>query len=307
MSKSKIAIVQAGSIFYDTPATIDKLERLTQEAAKGGAELILFPEGFIGGYPKGLNFGLSVYAPTSEGRDEFKKYFESAIEYDSRESDRIAKCAAINKVYLVVGVIERDGGTLYCSVFFYSPEGEKLGKHRKLVPTTLERCIWDAGDGSTMPVLDTKVGKIGTAICWTNYMPLFRMTYYKKGIELYLAPTADDGDHWLSLMRTIAVEGRVFVISACQFFTSADYPTDHASHDPSATILMHGGSCAVDPFGKVLLEPDFTKEKIAFVEIDLAEIPRAKFDLDVVGHYSRPDIFQLTVNENEQNTVRFNQ
>uniref|UniRef100_A0A914PW37 CN hydrolase domain-containing protein n=1 Tax=Panagrolaimus davidi TaxID=227884 RepID=A0A914PW37_9BILA len=185
MTKSKIAIVQTGSIIYDTHATIDKLEKLTEEAANGGADLVLFPEAFVGGYPKALSFGVSLGKRSDGGRDEFKKYFESAIEYDSNESERIGKIAKRFKIFIVVGVVERDGGTLYCSVFYYNKEGEKVGKHRKLMPTALERCVWGFGDGSTLPVIDTEIGKIGAAICWENYMPLLRMAYYKKGLSFY--------------------------------------------------------------------------------------------------------------------------
>uniref|UniRef100_A0A7E4W8C9 CN hydrolase domain-containing protein n=1 Tax=Panagrellus redivivus TaxID=6233 RepID=A0A7E4W8C9_PANRE len=303
MSTSKIAVVQAGSVCYDVPATIVKLTKFVEEAAAKGAQLVLFPEAFIGGYPKALTFGISLGKRSDEGRDEFKQYFESAIEYNGHESDQIAEIAKKNGVILVVGVVERDGGTLYCSVFFYDKDGTKLGKHRKLMPTALERCVWGFGDGSTLPVIETSVGKIGAAICWENYMPLLRTTYYSKGIQIYLAPTVDDREVWLSLIRTIALEGRCFVISACQFFTSADFTPDHPAYDAKKDVLIRGGSCAVDPLGRILLEPEFDCEKIAYIDIDLGEIVRGKFDLDVVGHYARPDVFQLTVNEREQKAV----
>ena len=171
------------------------------------------------------------------------------------------------------------------------------------MPTALERCVWGFGDGSTMPVIDSTVGKIGAAICWESYMPLLRVAYYSKGIQIYLAPTVDDRDSWISLMKTIALEGRCFVISACQFFTAADFPSDHPAFEKEATVLIKGGSCAIDPLGNVLSEPVFGQETISYVEIDLGEIPRGKFDLDTVGHYSRPDVFQLIVNEKPQNVV----
>jgi nitrilase len=286
----KIAVMQCGSLVYDTPKTLEKLEALTAEAASNGAELVLFPEAFIGGYPKGLDFGVRLGTRSSEGRDEFKRYFDDT--------------AKAHNVYLVVGVVERDGGTLYCSVFFYGPDGRKMGKHRKLMPTALERVVWGFGDGSTLPVFETNIGKMGAAICWENYMPALRMSYYNKGIQLYLAPTVDDRDSWLSTMRTIALEGRCFVISACQFLTSANFPEDHpARQSSSETVLIRGGSCAVSPLGEILLEPQFYSESVNYVECDLDDILRGKFDLDVVGHYARPDVFQLTVNVSEQNAV----
>nr|CDJ94019.1 Nitrilase cyanide hydratase and apolipoprotein N-acyltransferase domain containing protein [Haemonchus contortus] len=293
-----IAVVQAGSILYDTPATLDKLERLTKEAADKGAKLVLFPEAFIGGYPKGSDFGIVLGTRSMEGREEFSKYFNSAIEENGAESRRIAEIAITNSVFIVVGVVERSGGTLYCSMFYYGPDGY-MGKHRKLMPTALERCVWGNGDGSTMPVFDTPLGKIGGAICWENYMPMYRVTLYDKGIELYLACTVDDRETWLSTMRTIALEGRCFVFSSAQFMTSSAYPENHPiriKHGDDK-VLIRGGSCAVDPLGTILVEPDFTRELIHYVDADLSRIACGKMDLDTVGHYSRPEVFQLVVNE----------
>ncbi|KAK6014991.1 hypothetical protein OSTOST_19593 [Ostertagia ostertagi] len=183
-------------------------------------------------------------------------------------------------------------------MFYYGPDGY-MGKHRKLMPTALERCLWGNGDGSTMPVFDTPLGKIGGAICWENYMPMYRVTLYNKGIELYLACTVDDRDTWLSTMRTIALEGRCFVISSAQFMTSSAYPEGHPMRVKHGNdkVLIRGGSCAVDPLGTILVEPDFTKELIHYVNADLSRIACGKMDLDTVGHYSRPEVFQLIVNE----------
>ncbi|KAI1721719.1 carbon-nitrogen hydrolase domain-containing protein [Ditylenchus destructor] len=299
----RVGIVQAGTIIYNTKATLDKLKILTTEAAEKGAQLVLFPEAFVGGYPKGLDFGVRLGTRSNEGRDEFRSYFDSAIVYDGVESNIIAEVARSNNVYIVVGVVERDGCTLYCSVFFYGPDGRRLGKHRKLMPTALERVVWGFGDGSTLPVLDTLVGKVGAVICWENYMPLLRTTMYNRGIQLYMAPTVDDRDAWQSTMRTIALEGRCFVLSACQFLRSSAFPEGHPAHGDGDKVLIRGGSCAFSPLGESLLEPDFQGEKVAVVECDLDEVIRGKFDLDVVGHYSRPDIFQLFVNEKEQKPV----
>ncbi|ULU02549.1 hypothetical protein L3Y34_002259 [Caenorhabditis briggsae] len=303
----KIAIVQAGTVLYDKSATLAKVKKYVDEAAGNGAELVLFPEAFIGGYPKWNNFGITMGTRTPEGRKEFKRYFENAIEEHGEESKDLAALAGQKNIHIVIGVVEREAGTLYCSVFFYSPDGY-LGKHRKLLPTALERCVWGQGDGSTMPVFDTKVGKLGSAICWENYMPLYRMSLYNKEIQIYLAPTVDDRDVWLSTMRTIALEGRCFVVSACQFLKSSAYPSDHVLRKEHGddTILIRGGSCAVDPLGAVLVEPDFTQETIRYAEFDLSDIALGKMDLDVVGHYSRPDVFQLTVNEKPMSTVTRN-
>jgi nitrilase len=234
-----------------------------------------------------------------EGREDFRRYFESAIEVPSPAAESLANAARENNLYVVIGVIERDGGTLYCTVLFFSPEGRLLGKHRKLMPTAMERLIWGFGDGSTLPVFHTPLGRMGTVICWENYMPLLRMAMYSKGIQLYCAPTADDRDTWLASMRHIALEGRCFVLTACQYIQRGDFPEDYAAvqgKDPK-TVLMRGGSCVIGPLGKVLAGPNFEGEGILTVDIDLGEIARGKYDFDVAGHYSRPDVFRLHVNE----------
>jgi nitrilase len=204
----------------------------------------------------------------------------------------------------VIGVIERDGGTLYCTVLFIGPDGALLGRHRKTMPTAMERLIWGFGDGSTLPVIETPVGRVGAVICWENYMPQLRLAMYGQGIQLYCAPTVDDRETWLPTMRHIALEGRCFVLAACQHATRADYPDDYpiAIDDPAA-VLIGGGSCIVDPLGRVLAGPARDGEAILTADLDLAEIDRAVFDLDVVGHYARPDLFRLEVDTRPRSAV----
>ncbi len=301
----RVAAVQAGSIAFDTPATVAKLEKLVADGAERGAELLVFPEAFVGGYPKGHDFGAVVGSRTDGGRDWFRRYHESAIDVPGPESDRIGEVASEHGVNLVVGVIERGGGTLYCSVLFYGTDGSLLGKHRKLMPTAAERLVWGYGDGSTMPVVDTSVGRVGAAICWENYMPLYRTALYSKGIQLWCAPTVDDRERWTATMRHIAIEGRCFVISANHFSVRSQYPDDYDTgygNDP-ATVLISGGSCIIDPHGEFLAPPNREGETILIADIDLGEISRGTFDLDVVGHYARPDVFQLHVNEAPQTPV----
>ena len=213
--------------------------------------------------------------------------------------DRLAEVARSTGLHLVVGVVEREGGTLYCTVLFLSPTAGCLGKHRKLMPTAAERLVWGFGDGSTLPVLDTPLGRLGAVICWENYMPLLRMAMYARGVELYCAPTADSRETWLPTVRHIAMEGRCFVLSACQFTRRRDYPgdVDNVLATAPDDVVMRGGSCIVGPLGQVLAGPDHDGETILCAELDPAEIPRAKFDLDVTGHYARPDVFQLVVHE----------
>jgi nitrilase len=212
---------------------------------------------------------------------------------------RLGEAAAAAHSYVVIGVIERDRGTCYCTVLFFGPEGGLLGKHRKLMPTALERMIWGFGDGSTLTAIESPYGRIGSVICWENYMPMLRMAMYSKNVALYCAPTADDRDTWLASMRHVALEGRCFVLTACQFLRKRDFPaTVRVSlGDSLDAILMRGGSAIISPLGKVLAGPHFEGETILTADLDLHEIGRGKFDFDVVGHYSRPDVFRLVVNE----------
>ena len=295
----RAAVVQAGSIPFDTAATVEKAVRLVGEAAASGAQLVVFPEAFIGGYPKGLAFGLVIGARDAAGREEFRLYLESAITVPGPETRLLGEAAREHQCWLVVGVIERELGTCYCTVLFIGPDGSLLGKHRKLMPTALERMIWGFGDGSTLTVVDSPWGRIGSVICWENYMPMLRMAMYSKGVSLYCAPTADDRDTWLPTMQHVALEGRCFVLSACQFIRRRDFPATvrMSLGDGPDAILMRGGSSIVSPFGRVLAGPDFTGETILTAELDLREIGRGKFDFDVAGHYSRPDVFKLIVNE----------
>jgi len=293
------AVVQAAPIAFDVEGTLDKVETLTGESTAGGAELVVFPEAFVSCYPRGLTFGAVVGSRTAEGRAWFRRYWESSIDVPGPAVERLGAIALQHATYLVIGVIERDGGTLYCTALFFSPAGELLGKHRKLMPTAAERLVWGYGDGSTLPVFDTPVGRLGGVICWENYMPLLRMAMYAKGIQLYCAPTADARDTWVATMQHIACEGRCFVLSANQFARRADYPSDYPveGDDGPEAVLCRGGSVIVSPLGEILAGPEFGREAILRAEIDLADIAEAKYDFDVVGHYARPDVFRLTVNE----------
>ncbi|KAH9317590.1 hypothetical protein KI387_019359, partial [Taxus chinensis] len=289
-----------------------KAERLIAEGAARGSQLLVFPEAFIGGYPRGSSFGLVIGNRSLKGQEEFRKYHASAIDVPGPEVDRIAAAAAKYKVHLVMGVIERAGFTLYCTVLFFDSQGQFLGKHRKLMPTALERCIWGFGDGSTLPVYDTTIGHIGALICWENRMPLSRSALYAKGIELYCAPTADSRQSWQASMTHIAVEGGCFVLSANQFCRRKDYPPppDYvfggSDEEPSAeTVVCAGGSVIISPSGTVLAGPNFEGEALISADLDFGEIVRAKFAFDVVGHYSRPEVLRLTVNDQQFDSVAF--
>jgi nitrilase len=301
----KVAVVQAASVAFDLEKTLEKLRRLTRDAASQGAKLVLFPEAFVSAYPRGLDFGAVVGSRSDKGREDFRRYWESSVEIPGPAVESLSQTASKNGVFLIVGVVERDAGTLYCTVLFFAPDGSYLGKHRKVMPTASERLVWGFGDGSTLPVFDTPLGKVGAVICWENYLPLLRATMYAKGIEIYCAPTADARDSWLASMRHIAVEGRCFVLSCNQFNRRRDFPAvyDSAFGEDPDTVVTRGGSCIIDPFGDFLAGPNFEGEAILIAEIDRAQIIRGKYDLDVVGHYARPDIFQLHVDDRPKQPV----
>ena len=300
----RVAVVQAAPVVFDRAATLAKVEKLAADAAAGGAGLVLFPEAFISGYPRGISFGTVIGDRTPAGRDHFRRYWESSIEVPGPAVDQLVALAAKLRLYMVIGVVERDGGTLYCTAVFVSPDGY-LGKHRKVMPTAAERLVWGFGDASTLPVFDTPFGRVGAVICWENYMPLLRMAMYSKGIEIYCLPTADGRETWLSTVRHIAMEGRCFVLSANQFARLSDFPADidnELASKPDDVVCL-GGSCIVGPMGNVIAGPDFAGETILFADLDLADVARAKYDFDVTGHYARPDLFRLEVNEQPQKPV----
>lgn len=306
--KLTAAVIQTSSVLLDTPATVERALGLMKEAAGQGAQVLVFPEAFLGGYPKGADFHIYLGGRTLQGRTEFKLYFDAAVCVDGPEIAQLAKAAKEYRLYVCVGIIERDGGTLYCTAVYLGPDGRVLGKHRKLMPTALERLIWGFGDGSTLQAVDTPFGKMGAVICWENYMPALRMAMYQQRVTLYCAPTADDRDTWIGTMQHIAMEGRCFVLSACQHLRRSDFPSDRMSNrlpQASDTVLMRGGSVIIDPLGKILAGPLRDQDALLTAELDLDLIPMSQLDFDVVGHYARPDVFSLQVNTAAQSAVSF--
>ena len=307
---TKAAVVQAAPVLFNKALSIEKACTLIKEAGTHGAELVLLPEAFIPAYPRGFSFGMVVGNRSDEGRSLWKRYWENTIEVPGPEVEALGKAVKNAGVFLAIGVIERDsdysGGTLYCSLLYFGPDGNLLGKHRKLKPTGAERLIWGEGDGSTLPVYSTDMGRIGGLICWENYMPLARMAIYGNGVEIYLAPTADQRDTWQATMRHIACEGRCFVLGCNQFVKKDMYPQDIETGDELSNqpdIMCRGGSVIVSPFGEVIAGPAYDEETILYADLDLAEVAKAKVDFDVVGHYARPDVFRLSVNTAPQTPI----
>lgn len=292
MRTRRVAVVQSAPSLFDLPETLRRFETRLAEGAAGGAELVVFPEAFVGGYPKGATFGATVGERTAEGRALFARYRRSAVDIPGATFDELRATVARYRVHVVVGVIERAGHTLYCTALLVAPDGTLLGHHRKLVPTGTERLIWGQGDASDVAVVDTDLGRVGLAICWENYMPLYRSALYEQGVQIYCAPTVDCRDTWAATMRHIGVEGRCFVVSATQYAVRADYPADFPlGADP---VVIRGGSCVVDPFGGFLAGPVFDRPEVLLADLDLDVLDGAYLDLDVAGHYARPDLFRLT-------------
>jgi nitrilase len=306
MTIVKGAVIQAGTVLFDKAQTMERFADLLGDAAKQKAQLAVFPEAFIGGYVKGIDFGVRMGMRSDEGREDFARYFDNAIEVPGEDTNTIAKLVKDAGLYAVIGVIERAGGTLYCTTLYFAPDGSLLGKHRKIMPTAMERVTWGFGDGSTLIAPETEIGVIGGAICWENLMPQMRLAMYAKGVEFYCAPTVDDRENWHAVMRTTAWEGRCFVLSAVQFLTINDYPDGYDIRRPAGdnAPLINGGSCIISPMGEVLAGPIYGEEAVLTADMDKSVIAKGKYDFDVVGHYARPDIFTLHIDEREKKPVR---
>jgi nitrilase len=300
----RVAVVQAGATPFDTDAAVEKVCSMTAQAASGGAELVLLPEAYVGGYPWGLAFGTAVGGRSEAGRRTWERYWGGAVDVPGPEVELMGEAALVAGVHLCVGVVERDStygrGTLFCTLLYFGADGTLLGTHRKLKPTAAERLIWGEGDGSTLTVVDTPLGKVGGLICWENYMPLARMAMYGKGVEIYLAPTADARERWQSTLQHIALEGRCFVLGCNQYVHRDMYPDDLEIEDELLAWpedLCKGGSAIYGPLGECLAGPLWDEEGILFADLDMSAIPRSKFDFDATGHYARPDVFSLEVDE----------
>jgi nitrilase len=300
--QAKVAVVQAAPVLFCREATVEKACRLVLDAAAKGAKLVLLPESYVPAYPRGLGFGTVVGSRSAEGRRTWERYWANSVDVPGPATEALGAAARQARVFLVVGVTERESrprrGTLYCSLLYFGPDGRLLGVHRKLKPTGAERLIWGEGDGSSLAVYDTAVGRLGGLICWENYMPLARMALYEQGIEVYLAPTADARDTWQATLRHIACEGRCFVLGCNQYVTKSMYPADLEGLQDlvdQPEVMCRGGSVIYSPLGEVLAGPIYDQEGMLLADLDLSEVVRARYDFDVVGHYARPDVFDYAV------------
>jgi nitrilase len=296
--KISVCLVQDSPVFFDKEKTIKKVEELVIKCAGEGINLIVFPESFIPGYPRGLSFGATVGNRTDEGRKMYSEYYKNSFDINSGDLKTLEDLSKSQNVYLVIGVTEKvnTNGSLYCSMLYISPKAGFLGVHRKIKPTGSERIIWSEASGESLVSFNTEIGKLGGLICWENYMPLARMAMYKQGVEIYIAPTADARETWTTTMRHIALEGRCFVLGCNQFFEKSMYPEPYRSLvETEPELMCKGGSIIVGPTGKIIAGPLFDEAGMLRAELDLEDIILTKLDFDAVGHYSRDDIFDFKV------------
>lgn len=304
--KYTVAALQIGTSPLGTASTIEKILSYESQIKESNIKLVVLPEATIGGYPKGSTFGTYLGYRTQSGREDFAQYHKNAIELPGPETNVLLELSSRTGASIVVGAIEKDGATLYCTMVYIDPKLGYIGKHRKLMPTASERLVWGQGDGSGLIVAENEhLGKFGGAICWENYMPLYRAAMYAKGINVYCAPTVDEREIWRSLMRTIAVEGRLFVVSAVQFLPLPEECGLTLPGWDKDRNCINGGSVIVNPYGDIIAGPLTGEEGLLKAEIDLDVIIESRYDLDVTGHYARNDIFTLTVDERPKDGVSF--
>jgi nitrilase len=304
-----VAAVQAAPVFLDRAATVDKACSLIAEAGARGARLIAFPESFIPSYPFWVWF--IPAGNTHALRELYSELLDQAVTVPSDATDRLCTAAREAGINVAVGINERNaeasGSTLYNSLLYIGADGRILGCHRKLVPTAGERLVHGQGDGSTLAAYDLDIGRVGGLICWENYMPLARYAMYAWGVQIYIAPTWDRGEPWISTLRHIAKEGRVYVLGCCSAMRRSDIPDRYTFKEKflsDAEWINTGDSTIIDPDGKFLVEPVKNREEILYAEVDPKQLRGPRWQLDVAGHYGRPDVFELTVRREARPMMR---
>jgi len=294
----KVACVQAEPAILDRAATLDKLARLTGEAAAAGAQLVVFPETFVPAYPSSRWARALAGWHDPRAKATFARLARESVEVPGPDADRLGAVAREHGVWLVTGVNEVDPerpGTLYNSLLYHAPDGSLALHHRKLVPTNHERLVWGQGDGRGLRAIPTELGRIGGLICWENYMPLARFSLYDSGVEIYVASTADDGDAWQATLVHIARESRAFVVSPCHFQRAGSYPEDFPLRDEidGRGLLGRGGSAILAPDGSYLAGPLYDEEGILFADLEPERLYEERQRFDAVGHYHRPDVLEF--------------
>jgi len=297
--KVRVAVAQVEPVPFDRERTIDKVDDVARDSAAGGAQLVLLPETFVPVYPSSR--WVRALAAGPDGKKIWAKLARESVEVPSAETERLGSIAREHGVYVAVGVNELDGGTIYNALLVFAPDGSLALHHRKLMPTNHERLVWGLGDGRGLETIATPLGNIGGLICWENYMPLARAALYQSGIELYLAPTADDDASWLESMRHVAREARAFVLSCCVFQRASSYPDDVPLAE-GGELIGRGGSAVIGPDGEYLAGPLWDEEGILYADLDPATLFEERQRFDPAGHYSRPDVLQLRVQPIERAT-----
>ena len=304
MTSVRAAVAQVRSP-QSTVEAVKRVEEFAADAARKGVELLVFPEALLGGYPRGAAFGTVIGERSAAGRAEFLAYSEQAVSHPGPETDELAAISTRHGLHMVVGFIERAGSSLYCATVTTDDTGTVIGRRRKVMPTGSERLVWAQGDGSTLTVAGSRLGRLATAICWENLMPALRLALYADGVDIWCAPTADARDVQLATMRHIAVEGRCFVLAANQFAQAKDLsPSFATTYEDPDQVVCRGASVIVDPFGDVRAGPATDGEALLVADLDLDQVTRGRYDFDASGHYSRPDIFTLTVDRRDKQAVR---
>ena len=302
-STCRLAVIQAEPKLFDKDACLDQALAWIRRASEREAELIVFPELFIPGYPFGMNFGFSTGQRNAAGRADWKRYYEASILVPGPETDALGAAAKAANAWVSIGVSERDAvtGTLYNSNLIFSPDGAIVSAHRKLKPTGSERVIWGDADRGFFPMAETPWGPVAGLICWESYMPLARAALYQKGLTIYLSPNTNDNPEWQDTIKHIAIEGKCFFINSDMLITKESYPKDLQTYErdvaPLPEKICRGGSCVVDPYGHYLTEPVWDEEAVILADLDMSQVYASRMEHDPCGHYARPDVLELRVKD----------